>query len=125
MTLTTTLEHVTDIDVSPETTYPLWTTSESLCDWWGTTAEADARPGGTMRVNFTIELDPPHGLRFRFGWLDGEPPPGGSEVVVRLDRRGTGTRPILRHSGLPVEVVGSHTEGWTHFLPRLRESAVS
>ena len=125
MTVTTTIEHVVDIDADPETVYRMWTTAEGLCAWWGESATVDARPGGSIRVDIDgehvmvgqfVELESPHRVRFSFGWAGGDPPPGATRVDVRIDSHGAGTRLTLRHDGLPLELVASHVHGWAHFL---------
>lgn len=132
MTVTTTIEHVVDIDAAPDTVYRMWTTADGLCAWWGNEADADPRPGGVIRVDIDgenvmvgeyVELEPPHRLVFTFGWQNGELGPGSTKVGVLIEARGTGSRLTLRHDGLPVRFVASHVEGWTHFLgERLRDA---
>ena len=125
MSATTTLEHVVEIDAAPATVFDFWTTSDGLCSWWAVSAEVDPTPGGAIRVDIDgehvmvgefVELDPPHGLRFTFGWEGGEPAPSSTEVHVRLEPLGRGTRLTLRHHGLPIEFVEAHARGWQHFL---------
>jgi uncharacterized protein YndB with AHSA1/START domain len=125
VSVTTTIEHVVDIDAEPETVYRMWTTVEGLCSWWGQSATVDARPGGSIRVDINgehvmvgefIELAPPHRVRFSFGWTNDDPPAGTTQVDVRIDANGAGTRLTLRHTGLPVEQIAGHAEGWSFFL---------
>ena len=125
MSVTTTIEHVVDIDAEPETVYRMWTTAEGLGAWWGEAATVDARPGGSIRVDIDgqhvmageyVELESPHRVRFSFGWAGGDPPAGSTQVDVRIDAHGGGTRLTLRHDGLPVEFVASHMQGWIYFL---------
>jgi uncharacterized protein YndB with AHSA1/START domain len=121
----TTLEHVIDIDASPATVYRMWTTAEGLATWWGAAPTVEAWVGGTIRVAVDDEhvmagaytrLDEPGVVAFTFGWEGGEPPPGSSEVEVKIDERPEGgCRMVLRHGGLPLEAIGSHAAGWTHF----------
>lgn len=130
MTITTTIEHVVDIDAPPGIVFDLWTTTDGLTAWWGVSAAVDPRPGGPIRVDIDgehimvgeiVELERPHRLMFTFGWEGREPAPASTTVVVTIEASPTGSRLVLRHSGLPVEFVGSHAEGWTHFLgTRLR-----
>ena len=107
MSVTTTIEHVVDIDADPATVFRLWTTAEGLCAWWGVSAVVDARPGGSIRVDIDgehvmagefVELAPPHRVRFSFGWDGGDPPAGSTQVEVRIDAKGAGTRLTLRLS---------------------------
>ena len=125
MTVTTTIEHVVDIDAEPATVFGMWTTAEGLCSWWGIAATCDPRPDGQIRVDVDgehvmigrfVELDEPHRLVFTFGWDGGDPAPGSTTVDVRIEPRGSGSRLVLRHDGLPVELLAGHGEGWIHFL---------
>jgi uncharacterized protein YndB with AHSA1/START domain len=135
MTVTTTAEHVVDIDASPDTVYRLWTTGAGLSAWWGRQAEIDARPGGAIRVDIDgthvmageiVRLDPPTALEFTFGWEGGDVPPGATNVEVAIAERPGGCIVTLRHHGLPVEFVEPHASGWTHFLgERLATEAVA
>lgn len=125
----TTLEHVLDIDASPETVFAMWTTVAGLCAWWGATAEADPRPGGVIRVCIEggpvmrgeyLMLEPPLRIVFTFGWetapAEGELPPGSTRVEVGIEATTTGSRVTLRHHDLPLEHFGNHARGWTHFF---------
>lgn len=125
MSATTTIEHVVEIDATPDTVFDLWVTAEGLCAWWAESASCDPRPGGAIRVNIDgehimvgeiIELDRPNHLRFTFGWENSAPAAGSTEVDVRIESTGHGSRLTLRHHGLPIEFVASHAEGWLHFL---------
>jgi uncharacterized protein YndB with AHSA1/START domain len=126
---TTTLEHVLEIDASPDTVFELWTTAAGLCSWWGATAEVDPRPGGVIRVRLEggpmmsgeyLTLEYPHRVVFTFGWetapAEGELSPGSTRVEVSIERTSTGSRVTLRHHDLPVEHFGNHARGWTYFF---------
>jgi|SRR5688572_1268738 len=126
---TTTLEHVLEIEASPETVFAMWTTAAGLCAWWGATAEADPRPGGLIRVRLEggpimsgeyLTLESPHRVVFTFGWetapAEGELSPGSTRVEVSIEATSTGSRVTLRHHDLPVEHFGNHARGWTHFF---------
>lgn len=128
MTTSTTIEHIIDIDASPSIVYRMWTSSVGLTSWWGVTAEVDARIGGIIRVDIDgnhvmrgefTELREPFKVAFTFGW-EHEPPgglaPGTTAVDVSIDAVGQGCRLTLRHAGLPLEQLTSHTTGWTKFL---------
>jgi uncharacterized protein YndB with AHSA1/START domain len=126
---TTTLEHVLEIDASPDTVFSMWTTAAGLCSWWGATAEVDPRPGGALRVCLEggpimrgeyLALEAPHRIVFNFGWEtpppEGELPPGSTRVEVTIEATATGSRVTLRHHDLPLEHFGNHARGWTHFF---------
>jgi uncharacterized protein YndB with AHSA1/START domain len=125
----TTLEHVLEIDASPETVFSLWTTEAGLCSWWGTKAEVDARPGGALRVCLEggpimigryVAVDAPHWIVFTFGWEtappEGELPPGSTRVEITIEATATGSRITLRHHDLPPDHFTNHARGWSHFF---------
>ena len=126
------VEQTLRIAARPETVWRYWTDAERLCDWWGSAAEVDARPGGvylvemsagpTMRGEF-VELVPHERIVFTFGWdpMEGGPdvPPGSTRVEVTLTAVDDDTMVTLRHTGLPIAQVDEHRAGWSHFLPLL------
>ena len=138
MTGTTTLEHVVEIEASPSVVYDLWITAAGISAWWGTVVSVDPKPGGVIEVRmdngavmsgqFEL-LERPQRIVFTFGWQSGAPdgplPPGSTRVDVSIDPTSTGTLLTLRHSGLPVEHIGSHAEGWAHFVGVQLPSAAS
>jgi uncharacterized protein YndB with AHSA1/START domain len=112
-----------------------WTDPQRMCDWWGSAAELDPRPGGTCRIEMGdgptmrgeyVELVPYERIVFTFGWevIDGAPPvaPGSTQVEVTLATEGGDTILTLRHSGLPAAHADEHRAGWGHFLPRLADA---
>ncbi|MFI9560378.1 SRPBCC domain-containing protein [Nonomuraea endophytica] len=127
------IERTVRIAARRETVFRFFTDPERLARWWGR-AEADARPGGVLRVAMDggprpvmlgefVELVPGERIVFTFGWepAPGVPdvPPGSSRVEVTLEEEGDGTVLTLRHSGLPA-VLGEETgAGWDHMLRRL------
>lgn len=126
------LEHSIAIAASAETVYALWTTSDGLASWWGTSAEVDPRPGGAVRVLLDggpvmrgefVELDPPRRVVFTFGWEvappEGEVLPGSTTVEVDIAPSESGVLLTLRHSGLPEAQRDGHRGGWAHFLGEL------
>jgi uncharacterized protein YndB with AHSA1/START domain len=126
------IERVVRIAARPETVYAHLTESALYVRWKGREADLDPRPGGIFRVRFEkdvargefVEAIPYRRVVFTWGW-EGNPitPPGSSRVEIDLEPDGEGTRLRLVHSGLPVETLAGHTEGWDHFLPRLAEVA--
>lgn len=119
------------IDASPETIFPLLTTTEGHLRWEGTEAEIDARPGGIYRVLVAgqflglgeyVEVVPNERVVFTFGWeMEGNPiTPGSTRVEITLVPEGSKTLVRLEHSGLPdANAVEQHTQGWDHYLARL------
>jgi uncharacterized protein YndB with AHSA1/START domain len=118
------------IDATPETIFPLLTTTEGHLRWEGTEAEIDPRPGGIYRVLVAgeylgigeyVEVVPNERVVFTFGWdMPGNPiRPGSTQVEITLIPDGTKTLVRLTHSGLPDDAIGDHTQGWDHYLSRL------
>jgi uncharacterized protein YndB with AHSA1/START domain len=126
------VEQTVRIEASPEIVWRYWTDPARMRDWWGTTADLDARPGGrylvemesggVMRGEF-VELVPHERIVFTFGWdqTDGAPavPPGSSRVEVTLADDDGDTILTLRHTGLPASDRGRHADGWREHLPLL------
>jgi len=119
------------IDATPETIFPLLTTSEGHVRWEGTEAEIDARPGGVYNVLVAgayrgvgeyVEVVPNEKVVFTFGWDMPDNPiaPGSTRVEITLTPEGSKTLVRLVHSGLPdANAVLEHTHGWDHYLGRL------
>jgi uncharacterized protein YndB with AHSA1/START domain len=132
-----TIEREIRIDARPETVFPYFVDPERMVRWMGRTAELDATPGGTFRIDYNgediargtyVEIDSPRRIVFTWGWeAPGDAtPPGASTVEVTLTPDGDGgTLLHLRHSGLPVEAVEGHAIGWDQFLPNLVAAAVA
>lgn len=126
-------EHEIRIEASPETVFAFFTEPEKMRRWKGRTARLDARPGGVYRVDINeraiavgeyVELDPPKRLVFTWGWEGSDAvPPGSSTVEVTLTPDGDGTVLHLVHRDLPAGEGTAHSDGWTHFLPRLATAA--
>jgi uncharacterized protein YndB with AHSA1/START domain len=119
------------IDATPETIWPLLTTTEGHLRWEGTEGEIDARPGGVYDILVAgehrgrgeyVEVVPHERIVFTFGWdMPGNPiTPGSTRVEITLAADGSKTRLTLRHSGLPdADAVAQHVHGWDHYLSRL------
>ena len=136
---TVVIEKTIAIAARPETVWPLLTESEGVCQWWGTTAEVEPRPGGAYRVTMengavmsgeVVDVDVPSRLVFTFGWEQPPPagpvPPGSTRVEITLTADGDGTVLRLRHSELPAAQEPDHRGGWDHFFgERLVEVARS
>jgi uncharacterized protein YndB with AHSA1/START domain len=103
--------------------------------WKAVSAELDARPGGSFRIDVTgngdvargsyLTVEPPHRVVFSWGWeADDAVFPAGSTVVeVTLEPDGEGTRLRLVHRGVPGESAGRSAAGWEHYLARLALAA--
>jgi uncharacterized protein YndB with AHSA1/START domain len=130
------VEQTLRISARPETVWRYWTDPERMCDWWGTAADLDPRPGGACRVEMGgggvmlgefLELVPYERIVFSFGWEEtaGAPAvaPRSTRVEVTLVPDGGDTILTLRHTGLPASHADEHHAGWATFLPRLAEAA--
>ena len=130
------VEQTLRISARPETVWRYWTDPQSMCDWWGTAADLDPRPGGTCRVasgggpvmrGEFLELVPYERIVFSFGWepTDGAPAiaPGSTRVEVTLAADDGDTILTLRHTGIPAPLADEHRKGWEHFLPLLANVA--
>ena len=136
--MTTVSEDVLEVEVRiaarPSTVFSFLDSADGMAQWFGSSVELDAKPGGILRVDINgrdiakgeiVEIVPAERIVFTFGWEgEGHPvPPGASRVEITLAADGDGTIVKLRHSGLTAEQAASHKEGWDHFLPRLLEVA--
>ena len=136
--MTTVSEAVLEVEVRiaarPSTVFSFLDSADGMAQWFGSSVELDAKPGGILRVDINgrdiakgeiVEIVPAERIVFTFGWEgEGHPvPPGASRVEITLAADGDGTIVKLRHSGLTAEQAASHKEGWDHFLPRLLEVA--
>lgn len=134
---TRSVEQTLRISARPETVWRYWTDPQRMCDWWGTSAELDPRPGGRCRVEMSggpimlgeyLELVPHERIVFSFGWesATGAPDvaPGSTRVEVTLAADGGDTIMTLCHTGLPTAFADDHASGWGHFLALLATAAV-
>ena len=131
----TVVEQTVRIRARPETVWRFWTEPERICDWWGSAAELDPRPGGTCRVEVGgggvmlgtyLELVPYERIVFSFGWepTEGAPDvaPESTQVEITLTADAGDTILTLRHTGLPAAQADQHRSGWAHFLPLLAKA---
>lgn len=122
------------IDATPETIWPFLTEADKHCEWMGTVAEIDPRPGGVYRVlvggrhqsaGQFLEVIPGEKVAFTFGWEEKDHPiPAGSTTIeITLYPDGDKTRVRLVHQGLPADAIEDHGHGWAHYLERLSIAA--
>ena len=121
-----------DIEAPPEIVFAHLVTAEGMVAWMGQNAVLDPTPGGGFSVDIEgnpirgeyLEVDPPHRVVVSWGVLGSDlMPSGSSRVEFRLTPTDAGTHLDLTHTGLPLETVPDHEQGWTHFLTRLAELA--
>src|SRR4029450_11011246 len=86
-----------------------FTDSALWAAWWGAGSTIEARPGGRMLIRHNngvevvgdvLEGDPPRRIVFTYGYATSaqQPKPGGSQVTIQLEPRGTSTRLQLTHA---------------------------
>lgn len=130
------IERELQIAAPPETVWRYFTEPERMVQWMGRSAEAQAMPGGDLRVDYNgfdrmrgtfLELVPHSRIVFSWGWetLGDQTPPGASRVEVTLTPHAGGTKLRLVHSGLEAHEAESHAQGWDLFLPFLAGAAES
>ncbi|PRZ41491.1 uncharacterized protein YndB with AHSA1/START domain [Antricoccus suffuscus] len=121
-----------DIDAPPAAVFEYLTTEAGMTAWMGQYAELDPRPGGGFAVDIAgypirgryLYVEPPTRVIVSWGIAgNADLPAGASTVEFRLTAIECGTRVHLTHSDLPETEVEGHTDGWQHFLQRLRTAA--
>jgi uncharacterized protein YndB with AHSA1/START domain len=131
---TVAVEHEVKVDASPETVFAFLTDARKISSWWGRAEDVEARPGGSLRVEFPkegyvilgefVEVDSPSRIVFTFGF-DGHPalPPRSTTVEITLRAEGQGTLLRLAHRDVPISEEGVLRQGWDAYLSRLVEVA--
>ncbi len=123
----TPLERTVVIRALPDTVFRSFTDAARFAAWWGPGSTIDPAPGGAVKIVYpngivasgeVEEIDPPHLIRFTFGYEDGAGPipPGGSRVEFSLTPVSQGTRVTVRHHVDDAEVRRLHEPGWRHQL---------
>lgn len=123
------------LPAAPERVFAAWTDPVWLARWMSPAGharvEADARPGGRLRVVMVgedreiehvgefLEVRTPH--RVSFTWSSAFTGHRPSRVTVELVAVDGGTELTLRHELLPTEAAASHRGGWGSMLERLAE----
>lgn len=123
------------LPATPDRVFAAWTDPAWLTRWMSPVGharvEADARPGGRLRVVMVgedreiehlgefLEVVPPH--RISFTWSSAYTGHRPSRVTVDLVAVDGGTALTLRHELLSAEAAASHRGGWGTMLDRLAE----
>lgn len=122
-----------EIDAPPETVFAYLTDAERMVKWMGQHAELDPVRGGQFAVDINgtpirgqyLEVDPPNRVVVSWGMAgNSDLPPGVSRVEFTLTATDSGTRLELVHYGLHEPWASGHAAGWTHYLGRLRTTAI-
>lgn len=117
-----------EVAAPPERVFDYFVDPAKLVRWMGDFARLEAREGGLFHVDINgvlirghyLRLAPPHLLEIAWGEAgNADMPPGGTRLVIRLERAGAGTRVSLEHRGLVPAEARKHAVGWPHFLGRL------
>jgi uncharacterized protein (TIGR03086 family) len=117
------------VPTSVEETYAWLTEPARLRRWQQIAGRTDLRVGGEFRwlvapghtaVGVVAAVEPLR-LSYLWGWEgDDEVPPMSSTVDITLAPLSGGTTVRLVHEGLSDVQAKGHTEGWEHFLRRLK-----
>ena len=120
----------------PEMLFDQWTHTDQLQQWWAQKADVESRHGGRYHLAWPSQdwhlrgritrYEPPTHLDFTWRW-DHEPDdPDRSVCLSFTPTPDGGTRLHLVHgpygdSAAEQARRREHLDGWTHFIPRLRE----
>jgi uncharacterized protein YndB with AHSA1/START domain len=122
-----------EIDAEPGVVFDYLVTEAGMTAWMGQHACLDARPGGAFAVDIAghairgeyLKVERPCRVVVSWGVAgSADLPPGASTVEFTLTPTQHGTRVELTHAGLPDAQIDGHADGWTHFLMRLRTTAL-
>ena len=131
-----TIELTRTIDVLPATVFRALTDAGELSRWWTTSAESDARTGGSFAYRFEFE-DPSRDHTYEGAYHDvtaeehvGYPwhtSLGETTVDVRLREIGEATELTLTHTGwgsgaAADDAIETHVQGWSFFLDNLKST---
>lgn len=127
-------------DTDPETLFTYLTDVRHMVKWWGpegTTVQMEEIAFGSSgpwsvimigndsgtRYKVTgeiLEYDPPHGMRFTWGWHDEDDKRGHeSEVAYNVEPDGEGVKFTLHHTALESEESAqNHNGGWSSSLKK-------
>ncbi len=121
-----------EIRATPEQVFDYLVTADGLTSWMGQHAEIEPEVGGLFLVDIAgspirgrfLEVNRPERIVVSWGVAGSDELPAGSTTVsFTLTPVERGTRVELLHRDLPDARVAGHEHGWSHFLPRLAESA--
>ena len=127
-----TIDQSVFIPVDPDTAFALITEPERLRRWQTVAARVDLRVGGDYRWTITpghsavgtfTEVEPGKRVVFTWGWQASGA--DASTVTIILEPAEGGTTVRLIHEGLSDEAAAGHTEGWIHYLGRLKALATT
>ena len=118
------------VPTGAEETFAWLTEPARLRRWQVVAGRTDLRVGGEFRwlvapghtaIGTVTAVEPGRRVAYAWGWEgDQEVPPGSSTVEVTLVESPDGTTVQLVHEGLSDVQAKGHSEGWQHFLERLK-----
>ena len=121
------------IECRPETLFSFFTDPDKMVKWMGRHILLEPRIGGKYRIDVNgsdiamgeyLEIVPYEKILMTWGWEKSKVvPPGSSKVEFKLTPSEKGTRLVLTHYDLPVEEIPSHQQGWSHYMPRIKDFA--
>lgn len=79
-------------------------------------------PDGAVASGEVVEVVENHSFVFTWGWtgVTFDLPPGSTTVSIALTPlENGGTRILVTHTDLPVDISGRHSEGWLASLAQL------
>lgn len=146
--MTVDLEIVRSLRPAPARVFALWKDPETMKQWFGprcregfdfkaTEVDWPMRVGAPWRIALRsirnveivmagemLDIAEPALLRFTFHWInDGQRGPR-TEIMIRFDPEGSGTRLSFTHAALADEAQrADHLKGWASFLDRLEAAA--
>jgi uncharacterized protein YndB with AHSA1/START domain len=121
-----------ELDAPPDRVFRAWSDPDELAGWLPRTVEGSLAVGARTILTWhdrripidVLEADPPTKFRFRWGWhSDGS---YRTDVTVRIDRRGYGSKMTLTDGPFDLTVPGvidayaEALEGWGEAISGLR-----
>ncbi|WRH61847.1 MAG: SRPBCC domain-containing protein [Fuscovulum sp.] len=141
--MTVTLEIIRSLRPTPEQCFALWKDPVTMKQWFGprcreghdfkaTEVAWPMQIGANWRIALRsvrdveivmagemLEITEPSLLRFSFHWVSSGTRGPRTEITIRFDPEGSGTRLSFTHAGLAdEEQKADHLKGWATFLDR-------
>ncbi|MDR6125092.1 uncharacterized protein YndB with AHSA1/START domain [Bacillus sp. SLBN-46] len=121
------------IEARPETLFSFFTDADKMVRWMGRHILLEPKIGGKYRIDVNgsdiamgeyVEIVPFEKIVMTWGWEKSKlVPPGSSKVEFQLTPMENGTQLVLTHYDLPAEEIPSHNQGWSHYMPRIKDFA--
>lgn len=121
------------IEARPETLFSFFTDADKMVRWMGRHILLEPKIGGKYWIDVNgsdiaigeyVEIVPYEKIVMTWGREKSKlVPPGSSKVEFKLTPKEKGTNLVLTHNDLPVEEIPSHVQGWSHYMPRIKQFA--